>query len=55
MAVVICIEREEAKSKVPVSPNAKEAEIDENWILVEKAKENSPGSRTIANASERST
>ena len=42
MAVVMCNEKEEeAKSKLPMSaasmsPVTKQAEIDENWILVEE-------------------
>ena len=55
MAVVICIEREEAKSKVPVPADTKQAEIDENWVLVEEGKESSPGSQTNTNDSGRST
>lgn len=55
MAVVICIEREEAKSKIPVPADTKQAETDDNWVLVEKGKEESPGSRTITHDSGRST
>ena len=55
MAVVICIEKEEAKSKVPVSGDTKQAEIDENWVLVDKGKENSQGSQIITHDSGRST
>ena len=55
MAVVICIEKEEAKSKVPVSAHTKQAEVDENWVLVEKGEEKSPGSRTFTHDSGRST
>ena len=42
MAVVICIEREETKSKVPVSADTKQADVDENWVLVEKGGDKSP-------------
>ena len=55
MAVVICIEREEAQSKVPVSAPTKKAEVDENWVLVDKGEEKSSGSRIITHDSGGST
>ena len=55
MAVVICIERQEAKSKISVRADTEQAEIDENCVLVEEGKESSPGSRTVTPDSGRST
>lgn len=53
--VVICIEKEEVKNTVPVSPDTRQVEIDESWVLVEKGKENSPEFRIITHDSDRPT
>ena len=42
MAVVICIEREEAKSKVPMSADTKQTDFDEHWVLIEKGEDKGP-------------